>query len=218
MQDWPVARSTARWRLARKALVGLWLSRQVTDRRSRLPVVGNLRSRIVRAEGSRLLVAGRLRLGDMATYAGFVTRGMPIVLELGAGATVRIDGDVTLGDGTRFLVAPGGELTVGDGTLFDGDCRVVCGTRTTIGSGCAIGWEVTIMDINFRSIDGRPPDAPVVIGDGVWIGAGARIMAGVTVGEGAIIASGSVVTRDVPPATLVGGVPARELRRPVTWS
>lgn len=205
-------------RLARKAVVGVWLSRHVDGRSSRLPVVGNLRSRIIRAEGGRLLVAGRLRLGDTTTYAGFVARGMPITVEIGRGATVRIEGDVALGDGTRVLVAPGAELVIGDGTLFDGDCRVICGTRTTIGRGCAIGWEVTLMDINFRSIDGAPPDAPVTIGDGVWIGAGARIMAGVHVGDGAIVASGSVVTRDVAPATLVGGVPARVLRHDVTWA
>ena len=47
----------------------------------------------------------------------------------------------------------------------------------------------------------------------MWIGAGAVITKGVTIGEGAVIAAGAVVTRDVPPMTVVGGVPARVIRK-----
>jgi galactoside O-acetyltransferase len=51
--------------------------------------------------------------------------------------------------------------------------------------------------------------APIVIGDDVWIGMGAIILPGVTVGKGAIVAAGAVVTADVAPGQVVGGVPAR---------
>lgn len=54
--------------------------------------------------------------------------------------------------------------------------------------------------------------APIVIGDKVWIGANATVLPGVTIGKGAIVAAGAVVHRDVPPFTVVGGVPARILR------
>jgi acetyltransferase-like isoleucine patch superfamily enzyme len=47
----------------------------------------------------------------------------------------------------------------------------------------------------------------------VWIGAGATILPGVTIGENAIVAAGAVVSRDVEPDTIVGGVPARVLRK-----
>ena len=52
-----------------------------------------------------------------------------------------------------------------------------------------------------------------MIGNDVWIGYEAVILAGVTIGDGAIIGTRAVVTRDVPPYTIVGGVPARVIRR-----
>lgn len=53
----------------------------------------------------------------------------------------------------------------------------------------------------------------IVIGNDVWIGYEAIVMAGVTIGDGAVIGSRAVVTKDVPPYTIVGGVPAKEIRK-----
>jgi maltose O-acetyltransferase len=57
-----------------------------------------------------------------------------------------------------------------------------------------------------------PTAAPVVVGTGAFVGAGVTLLPGVRVGSRAFVAAGSVVTMDVPPRTLVGGVPARPLR------
>ena len=55
-------------------------------------------------------------------------------------------------------------------------------------------------------------ERPIVIEDDAWLGAGVVVLPGVTVGRGAVVAAGAVVTRDVPPFTIVGGLPARVLR------
>lgn len=55
--------------------------------------------------------------------------------------------------------------------------------------------------------------SPVCIGDDVWIGHGAIILKGVRIGDGAIVAAGAVVTRNVAPFSIVGGVPAREIAK-----
>ncbi|MEL7151447.1 MAG: DapH/DapD/GlmU-related protein, partial [Pseudomonadota bacterium] len=58
----------------------------------------------------------------------------------------------------------------------------------------------------------------VTIGHDVWIGHGVTITAGVTIGTGAVIGAGAVVTKDVAPYTVVGGVPAREIKRRFTYA
>ena len=60
---------------------------------------------------------------------------------------------------------------------------------------------------------GVTEDAPVVIEDDVWIGAGAIVLPGVTIGRGAVIAAGAVVTANVEPFTVAAGVPARPIRK-----
>jgi acetyltransferase-like isoleucine patch superfamily enzyme len=59
---------------------------------------------------------------------------------------------------------------------------------------------------------GVTTDAPIVIEDDVWIGAGAVVLPGVTIGRGAVVAAGAVVTAPVEPYTVVAGVPARPIK------
>ena len=85
-----------------------------------------------------------------------------------------------------------------------------------IGSGVLIAANVTIasrehpIELPRWSVT---RDAPIVIEDDVWIGAGAIVLPGVTVGRGSIVAAGAVVTADVPPFTLAGGVPAKTIKQ-----
>lgn len=69
-------------------------------------------------------------------------------------------------------------------------------------------WDLSVQNIT-AAWDNK---GDIVIGNDVWIGYEAVIMAGVTIGDGAIIGARAVVTKDVPPYTIVGGVPARAIR------
>lgn len=202
----------------RKVLVGLWLSRHCDAPAWRLPIFGTLRSRIYRRPGARIHIGRRLYLGDAPTVLGHVARGMAPIIELQEGATLEFLGKSIVGDGTKILVGPGGRVSIGDNTFFDGDSRLICFRSVTIGAGCAIAWDVTIMDARWHRLDGQVGvHEPVMIGNRVWIGAGVSILPGVTVGDGAVIATGAVVTDDVPARCLVGGVPARTIREDVDW-
>ena len=85
-----------------------------------------------------------------------------------------------------------------------------------LGDGCLIGHQVVIATLNHdldpRKRGGMVP-APVRLGKNVWVGAHATILAGVTIGDNAVVAAGAVVTGDVPPDTVVGGVPARVIKK-----
>jgi serine O-acetyltransferase len=101
------------------------------------------------------------------------------------------------------------EATVGAGTLFAyRGTGVVVHSRAVIGRNCLIGPGVTI---GGRS---RHRDVPV-IGDDVFVGAGARVLGPVHVGSGSVIGANAVVIEDVPASSMVGGVPARILRRDI---
>ena len=118
-------------------------------------------------------------------------------------------------------VKDGARLTIkGGGGYASRGVQIECTDSIAIGSGAAIGPDVII-----RDSDGHPltdplhrRSAPVVIGDRVWIGARAMILKGVTMGDGAIVAAGAVVTQDVPVRCVVAGVPARVVRRDVSWT
>jgi maltose O-acetyltransferase len=83
----------------------------------------------------------------------------------------------------------------------------------TVGANASISPEVVILTASHRVNDPEFPveTRPVVIEDNVWIGTRAVILPGVTLGRGCVVSAGAVVTRDVPPLAMVGGVPARQI-------
>lgn len=109
----------------------------------------------------------------------------------------------------------GKNITLGRNVFINACCCFQDQGGITIGDRALIGHGVVLATINH----GFPPEkrgdnypAPIVIGKNVWIGSHAAILPGVTVGNGAIVAAGAVVTRDVPPGMIVGGVPAKVLK------
>ncbi len=116
------------------------------------------------------------------------------------------------------------QITIGNNCSFGKMNHITCCNKITIGNAVLTGMYVLISDnshgeINAEALSISPLDrqlvskGEVVIGNNVWIGDKAAILAGVHIGDGAIIGANSVVTKDVPANCVVGGIPAKVLRK-----
>lgn len=109
----------------------------------------------------------------------------------------------------------GKNLTLGRDVFINIGCRFQDTGGITIGDGALIGHGSTLTTLDHGFDPDRRADmipAPVVVGRKAWLGAGVTVVPGVTVGAGAIVGAGAVVTRDVPPNSIVAGVPAKLIR------
>ena len=134
--------------------------------------------------------------------------------------------------GTMFDVGPQGRVKLGDCALVHG-ARIICDAEISIGDYALISWNVVLMDTyrlstnpqarrkELELVPARRPRfladdvraRPICIERNVWIGFDACILPGVTIGEGSIVGAKSVVFENVPPFTIVGGNPARLIRK-----
>ena len=144
-------------------------------------------------------------------------------------ARIRLGNDVTIlntlvenlaGIAHRTVLCatrPGAELVIGNKVGISG-AVLYAWQRIEIGDRVAIGAGATVYDSDFHPLDPAARDrgdvsqvgvAPVVIESDVWLSARCMVLKGVTIGRGAVVGAGAVVTKDVPPGTIVAGVPAR---------
>jgi len=154
---------------------------------------------------------------------GCTSSGM-LSLVVSGRVLIENEGAIHLGDKVRIRAIhlpvelasmPGGTLTIGDKTFINSGVSICAQQSVTIGKNCAIGNMSLIMDTDFHTPGDhtRWPEArPVVLEDDVWLGARVTVLKGVTIGHGAVVAAGAVVTKDVAPRTVVGGVPAKLIR------
>ena len=115
-----------------------------------------------------------------------------------------------------FYTDFGKNISVGENVFINACCHFQDHGGVTLGDGCQIGHNVVFATLNHGLV---PEDraftypAPIVLERNVWVGSNATILQGVTIGENAVVAAGAVVTRDVPANTIVGGVPAKFIRK-----
>lgn len=120
-----------------------------------------------------------------------------------------------------YLGSPN-ELEVGDGS-FVGRANMYCTGGVKIGRNVNVSDGVVVVtakhDVNSPAFEALYK--PIVVHDWAWIATNAILLAGVTVGEGAVVAAGAVVTKDVPPYSIVGGNPAKVIgerkKQPFTY-
>ena len=110
----------------------------------------------------------------------------------------------------------GKNIHMGENVFINACCHFQDHGGVTLGDGCQIGHNVVFATLNH----GLQPEergitypAPIVLGKNVWVGSNSTILQGVTIGDNAVIAAGAVVTKDVEPGTIVGGVPARFIKK-----
>lgn len=149
----------------------------------------------------------RLKICDRLRYRFYRMAGM------------KIHGNCTLWG--PFTIRPIGgvkNIEIGKGTFMNSDIRFgVPSAKVTIGKNAQIGPRVMFETMNhglvYEEGKGRGGWAkPIVIEDEVWIGGGCIVTQGVTIGKGSVVAAGAVVTKDVPPNTVVGGTPAKFIK------
>ena len=115
-----------------------------------------------------------------------------------------------------FYTDFGKNTIVGERTFINAGCKFQDQGGIYIGNDCLLGHNATLCTINHAQDPDRRGDMefhPIHIEDKVWLGANVTILPGVTIGEGAIVAAGPVVTKDVPPRTIVGGIPAKVIKK-----
>jgi len=119
-----------------------------------------------------------------------------------------------------FTYTDNASIQIGNNTIISGAC-VHSRKGISIGDNCLIGAGAIIIDNNSHSISVDPSirhsrqdidESEILIGNNVWIGFRSLVMKGVNIGDNSIVAAGSVVTKDIPPNTIVGGNPARHVK------
>lgn len=124
---------------------------------------------------------------------------------------IHIGNNVKIRRGAEWI----GPIKVGSGCSFNRDTYIRA--NVTIGRNCNIGAFTRLITDSHEVAGpkrraGKGSFPPIIIGDGTWIGANVTVLGGVTIGEGCVIAAGAVITKDVPPNTMVGGVPAKVIK------
>jgi maltose O-acetyltransferase len=115
-----------------------------------------------------------------------------------------------------IYIHPLKNVRIGKNVALGAFVHIIANERVTIGDNTIIASSVQLTtsthDLAIRPYRSHRNDAAITIGRNVWIGAGAVILPGIEVGDNSVVGAGSVVTRNVPPNTLVVGSPARPVR------
>ncbi len=169
---------------------------------------------VVFGQGVVLRHPGKIRLGDDVTVDDLV------VLDAKGTGNHGIDvgRGVFLGRGT-ILSCKDGDIVLGDHTNLGFHCEIFSGSRVVVGRHGLFAAYVYLVGggheferADLAVIDQARSSEGIVLGDNVWLGAGAKVLDGVRLGNHVVVGAGGVVTSDLPDGAIAAGVPARILR------
>ena len=149
----------------------------------------------------------------------------------GAHSNITIASHCTIA--AEFIACFGGRISVGENTYIGPGTSIQAKENVSIGNNVIIANNVVLVDNNNHPVEPEKRlemsacedfmrdekwtwkdavSAPIRIEDNVWIGRDARVLKGVTIGKGSVVALGAIVTKDVPPKAVMGGVPENVIR------
>lgn len=171
-------------------------------------------SKLILDKNSNLIVDKTLKINANCIK----NNGRTTIIRMDTGSSFNVKGDFDIYYGGDIICFKGSKLEIGSG-FCNSNIKIRCSKEITIGNDVAISHDVTIMDSDAHCIDSKDYEMskPVHIEDNVWIGTRATILKGVKIGKGSIVAAGAVVTKDVPPNSMVAGVPAKVIKENIIW-
>jgi acetyltransferase-like isoleucine patch superfamily enzyme len=182
------------------------------------------------ARRNRMLTWGYLKLAvrwlwlKLRWRARLQTDGMCFIgpgvkFEIGRDARVVLGRWSWIGHGCKVRVHEG-ELIIGAKSVLGQECTISAFQHVSIGRECIIADRAMMIDFDHGMVEVERPireqgiyKRDVRIGHNVWIGYGACILRGVTVGDNSVVGTSAVVTSDVPENAIVGGIPAKVIRK-----
>jgi acetyltransferase-like isoleucine patch superfamily enzyme len=161
----------------------------------------------------------KLRWRGRLTTDGLCFVAPGVRFEIGPDARIHLGRWSWIGHDCKVRVHEG-ELRIGAKTVLGQECTISAFQHVSIGRECIIADRVMMIDFDHGVVEVERPireqgiyKRDVHVGHNVWIGYGACVLRGVTVGDNAVIGASSVVTADVPANAVVGGSPAKLIRR-----
>ena len=183
-------------------------------------------NRVSIPEAVRLQLQGSIVMEGDGNRVSFEsgTTGHHLSIQLGHSCEVAIEPGCRLGI-LQVFAASSSLVRIGEQTAFNGQVRLLSHepTSLTIGAGCLLAGGVIVTTSDMHSIidcitgSRVNPARDVTLGNHVWIGHQALLLKGAKVGEGSIVGACALVSREIPANSLAVGVPARVIRKGVTW-
>lgn len=150
----------------------------------------------------------KLFMGGMLQWNGMPRLSVKASFRTRKGAKIELNRGSYFAEGSLLRVTENARFTIGKNSGFNSYCVITCRDSITIGDNVMFGPFVTMHDhdhvITRESMKKSGyATKPIVIEDDAWIGGNVVILKGVTIGKGAVIAAGAIITKDVPPYTVV---------------